>query len=120
MSLALNEISLGTLSLLSGVFVMDHEDCLLCNLTLENWHLFQKSLVTEQLLACTFLMLKFWCSKFSALKLLWLVLDSDVPLGPFLHLEKFLNHINDGLHFLGWILLNSIEKLSHSSTVVSD
>ena len=99
---------------------MDHEDSLLLKLTLENWHLLKKSFITEEMFVSSLFMLQFWCSKFSTLKFLRLVINSDVPLSPLLHFEKLLDHLLDRLHLLLRLLLVSVEELSHGSTIVSD
>jgi hypothetical protein len=100
---------------------MDHEDCLLGKLFGRvNWHLLQEPLIDEQLLVSSFLVVKFWNCESSAFKLLRLVIDSDVPLSPFLHLEKVVDHLDDRLHLFIWVLLDLVQKGSHGSAVVSD
>ena len=63
---------------------------------------------------------EFRCCKLSTLKLGWLSFNLNIPLGPFLHLEKLVDHANDRVHLLLWILLDLVKQSSHRLAVVSN
>lgn len=65
-------------------------------------------------------MVELWDGKSSALEDLWLLFDFDVPLLPLLLLEESLGHLDDGVHLLLWVLLDTVEELSHGSWIASD
>jgi hypothetical protein len=56
----------------------------------------------------------------SALKFSWFSFYLDVPFFPFLHLEELLDHADNRLHLLLWILLDFVEQESHVLAIVSD
>lgn len=89
-----------------GIAIEGEEDLLLSErFVREDRLLLQEHLVTEELLG-SFIVIEFRGSKFSGIKDLRLLFNSDIPFFPLLHLEKLVDHLGDGVHLLFWILLD--------------
>ena len=65
-------------------------------------------------------MLQFWDGKPSALYDLWLILNLDIPLFPFAHLEELVDHLGNAFHLLVWSLFDRLKKLPHGFPTISN
>ena len=75
----------------------------------EDWHLLEKVLVGVEMLVVPFLVDEFGLRQLSALLDLRLVIELDVPLGPFLHAEQLLDHALNGVQLFLGVLLDFVE-----------
>ena len=80
----------------------------------------QESLVAVKMFVVSLFVDELWSSKPSALERLRSRVHLDVPFSPLFHLEQLLNHLDDRLHLLGWVLLHLVKQCPHASAVVSD